>query len=168
VTSSQETRPAQPRAPMGLPIQTLYPQPWSPTIPARAWSSVCDVLRVRSTSAESEMLAPEQSSLCREHASSIVLVLAVEKRVMLGVNPTGISPLLSRLLSFRVDPAMNATSSRRRQVKGPMNRCPFPRDEPRLPCTNDMNPSVHTVVDDIRSCLLGATTADRSRDGPAD
>jgi len=35
-----------------------------------------------------------------------------------------------------------------------------------LPCTNDVNLTVHTVVDDIRSCLLGATTVERSRDGP--
>jgi len=36
----------------------------------------------------------------------------------------------------------------------------FPRDGQPLPCTNGADPNVHAVVDDIRSCLLGATTAE--------
>lgn len=131
---------------------------------------MCGVLRVRSSTAESVTLAPEQSSLCREHASSVVSCLGSGEEGHAGFpngKPTGILLLLSRLLSFRKDPAMNATSSQGRQVKGPTNWEPFPRDEPRLPCTTDMNSTVHTVVDDIRSCLLGATTAERSRDGLA-
>lgn len=62
---------------------------------------------------------------------------------------------------------MNATGSRR-VLSGnglPRTGDPFPKTS-RDYLTNDVNSTVHTVADDIRSCLLGVTPS-KVRDGRA-
>lgn len=74
VTSSQETRPAQPRTPLGLPHSSVVPATMVTDSPRHAAESVGgDVSQVSSPTAESVTLAPEQSSLCREHALPVFL-----------------------------------------------------------------------------------------------